>query len=82
MLPYNNPEDIWEVYRADWERTGARLHLERLARQARKAASDGVSMQPRAGGRGLIRSIRIGVRNWLSPLVSRSSAAPCCECCA
>ena len=81
MLPYN-PEDLWDVYRAEWERTWARLQFERLARQSHGVASDGVSTRLRSSRRNPLRRIRSGFRTWLPRLVSQSSAPPGCECCA
>jgi len=82
MLPYDDPRDLWQVYRAERERIQAALHLERLARQGRKEGSDSASRQLRAGDRASIQRIRSWFRGWLPSLVPAPSAAPCGDCCA
>lgn len=82
MIPYNDPRNLWQVYRAEWERTQAALHVERLARQARRAGADGMSARSRARRWAMLRSVRCGFRTWLPALVTGRSTVPCGTCCA
>jgi hypothetical protein len=81
MIPYNDPRDLWPVHRAELERTYARVHLERLARQARRAAPDGMS-PPHAGPtRIMLGFVRCVFHLWLAPLEWSVSTASHDECC-